>query len=71
VSSHDAIELSNGRAVPHCLKCQADTVRPLNLDWVDPVVQYWSCDACGVVWATRDREDVRSIAADRTPRKSA
>jgi hypothetical protein len=58
------------RTVPHCPKCQADTVRPLTFEWVADGVQYWSC-ACGLVWATTDGKELRSIVADRNPRKSA
>ena len=35
------------------------------------VLEYWACEACSFVWATRDGEELQSVAADRTPRKSA
>jgi hypothetical protein len=72
MSAHDATESARGLAVPSCPQCnQLETVRPVHVSEVDSVVQYWSCGACGRVWATRDDQELRSIAADRGPRKSA
>jgi hypothetical protein len=69
---HDAPESARGLAVPFCKNChQPDEVRPVHVSEVDPEVQYWSCNACGFVWATRDGIDLRAIAAERSPRKSA
>jgi len=57
---------------PPCLKCQQPfKVRPLHISGVDPCVQYWSCDSCGWVWATRDGQDLRSIRHGETSEKSA
>jgi hypothetical protein len=67
MSVHDATESARGLAVPPCFSCQSDRVRPLHVSEVDPVVQYWSCGSCGFVWATRDGQELRSIAADHTP----
>jgi hypothetical protein len=64
----DATESVRVPVVPSCRKCHEP--RRLHVTEVDPAVQYWSCEACGLVWATRDGEDLRSIAADRTPRGS-
>jgi hypothetical protein len=67
----DATESVRVTVVPSCRKCQEPLkVRQLHVTQVDPAVQYWSCEACGFVWATRDGDDLRSIAADRSPRKS-
>ncbi len=59
MSAHDT-EMARGLAAPPCLKCQSDHVRPVPLSGVDPIVQYWSCEACGPVWATRDGSYDRS-----------
>ena len=59
-----------GRTIPHCPKCQADTVRPLTFEWVADGVQDRSC-RCGLLWATIYGKELRSIVADRRPRKSA
>ena len=71
MSPPDAPASGSARAVPPCLKCQANTVRPLLLDWVAEGVQYWACRRCGVVWATCDGEDLRTIAAKGSQRRSA
>jgi transposase-like protein len=43
--------------VPRCKKCgNLSTVRPVHLIGIDPNVQYWRCQGCGFVWATRDDE---------------
>ena len=60
-------EIARGLVVPPCLQCKSDRVRPLQVSEVDPIVHYWSCDACGLVWATRDGEEARSIAAGQQP----
>ncbi len=68
---HDAASARVPLVAP-CPKCRSSLkVRPRNLAEVDPSVQYWECEGCGFVWATRDGEDLRSIAADRSPRESA
>ena len=33
------------------------------------VLEYWACEACSFVWATRDGSELRSIAADPPPEK--
>jgi hypothetical protein len=67
----DATESVRVPVVPSCRKChEPSKVRPLHVTEVDPAIQYWSCEACGLVWATReDVEDLTSIAADRSPRQ--
>jgi len=68
----DAEESARVLVPPPCLKCQQPfTVRPLQVSGVDPCVQYWSCGSCGCVWATRDGEDLRSIARREKCEKSA
>ena len=68
----DAEKPAGVLAAPPCLKCQQRVkVRPLHVSGVDACVQYWSCESCGCVWATHDGEDLRSIAAARSPRNSA
>ena len=60
------------KSIPPCRKCQRPSnVRPIHVSGVAAEVQYWSCEACVFVFATRDGEELRSVAADRTPRKSA
>jgi hypothetical protein len=67
----DATTSAPVSVAPPCLKCQQPfNVRPLHVTEADPCVQYWSCEGYGFVWASRDGEDLRSLAADRTPRKS-
>jgi hypothetical protein len=40
---------------PTCRQCGSSLqVRPVPMDGLDPGVQYWRCDQCGLVWATRD-----------------
>jgi hypothetical protein len=44
-----------GTVAPPCLSCQHTAlVRPLALHDLAPGIQYWSCSACGYVWATHD-----------------
>ena len=70
MSAHDA-DSARGLSVPPCAKCESsDRVRAVYVSGVDPAVQYWSCEACGLVWATRDERKLRPIAAD-SPRKRA
>jgi len=69
MSSHGALAPGSCRVVPECPKSQADTVGLLHLEWVAEGVQYWSCDSCGLVWGTRAGDDLRSLAADRTPKR--
>ena len=55
---------SRGPIVPDCANCQQpNRVREVKLEGVSPGVQYWRCDGCGFVWATRDDEDLRSPRA--------
>jgi len=69
--SADDTEKARGLAVPPCPTCNYDGVHPVFVSGVDPIVHYWSCKACGYVWATRDDEESGSITADATPRKMA
>jgi rubredoxin len=49
--------------VPCCPNChEPSNVLPVHLTETYPGVQYWRCEACGFVWATRDGEDLRTIA---------
>jgi MinD superfamily P-loop ATPase len=53
-----------GLVVAACGNChQADRVRAVDVDDVSPGVQYWRCDGCGFIWATRDDEDLRAARA--------
>src|SRR4029453_11160882 len=59
--SHDVSQTSASRSlvVPDCTNChRADRVREGGLEGVSPGVQYWQCDGCRFVWATRDSEDL-------------
>jgi hypothetical protein len=56
-------ELVRGPVVPSCLNCHdRSKVRPIPLSEEFPGVQYWRCDGCDFVWATRDGEDLRTLA---------
>jgi hypothetical protein len=61
--SHDRLHPDGGQ-IPACHNCQCrDRVRRLTLTLNDllPGIEYWSCDGCGFVWATRGGEDLRTI----------
>jgi hypothetical protein len=40
-----------------------DCVREVKLDGISADVQYWRCEGCGFVWATRDGEGLRAPRA--------
>jgi transposase-like protein len=64
--SHDVSQRSSSRGpvVPDCENChQPDRVREVKLHDLSPGVQYWRCEGCGFVWATRDGEDLRAARA--------
>jgi transposase-like protein len=55
----------DGGQVPSCFNCERrDRVRRLTLTLHDlmPGIEYWNCDGCGFVWATRNGDDLRTIA---------
>jgi transposase-like protein len=57
--------------VPDCANCERpNRVREVKFDDLSPGVQYWRCEGCGFVWATRDGDDLRSLG-QQTPRESA
>jgi hypothetical protein len=58
----DATESVGVPVVPSCRNChESSQVRPVPLSEKFPDVQYWRCDRCGFVWATRDGEDLRTL----------
>jgi len=62
--SHHGLPADGGQ-IPSCFNCERrDRVRRLTLSLHDllPGIEYWSCDGCGFVWATRDGDDLRTIA---------
>lgn len=67
----DATELTRIPVAPPCFLCQSpDRVRLLVREWTAEGIQYWACDGCDVAWAMRDGEDVKSMAGDRSSRRS-
>jgi hypothetical protein len=66
-----ATELTRIPVAPPCFLCQSpDRVRLLVREWTAEGIQYWACDGCDVAWAMRDGEDVKSMAGDRSSRRS-
>jgi hypothetical protein len=65
---NDAPHVVGPPAVPQCHRClDAAMVRPTPVSGVDQGVHYWSCGECGLVWGTRDGEELASAL----PSKSA
>ena len=59
----DATESVSVPVVPSCPNCHKPSKGlSVHLTETYPGVQYWRCEACGFVWATRDGEDLRTIA---------
>jgi len=66
MSHLDAPDTATLPAVPPCRNCGGKgRVLRVEISGVSPDVQYWRCDACGLVWATRNGEELRAIAAKR------
>lgn len=62
--SHHRLPADGGQ-IPSCYNCERrDRVRRLTMTVHDlsPGIEYWSCDGCGFVWATRNGDDLRNIA---------
>jgi hypothetical protein len=71
MTPNDGLHVVGPPVVPSCWKCGNANVLGVEVSGVSPEVHYWRCDACGLVWATRDGEELRTIASDQSPRRSA
>ena len=47
---------STGVPTPPCPHCHHEAASPVQVHDVAVGVQYWSCGACGSVWATDDQQ---------------
>ena len=51
-------------APPQCQMCdRTQGVGPLHISDVHPEVQYWQCENCGLVWATREEDGLDAAIA--------
>jgi hypothetical protein len=50
--------------LPSCRLCQqSERVTLITLHHLSPGIEYWRCDICGFLWATRDGEELSAASA--------
>jgi hypothetical protein len=60
----DVPETSTRGPFPLCRLCQQSArVTPITRHELSPDIEYWRCDICGFLWATRDGEELSATSA--------